>query len=286
MTIQETLSIDNIPTDSLQEITTKSRSNFLISFIFLSKEKRKGITDFYAFSRMVDDAVDDHPPEEGKKLLEFYRQEISRCYGGTPSHPLIKNLQQTLQRFKIPKKYPELLIEGCEMDLQKNRYANFEELYQYCYRVAGVIGLSCMKIFGLEGKEAEQSAIDLGLALQLTNILRDIREDAERGRIYLTQEDLKKFNVTEEEILSGKMKPHFIPLLKLQANRAESYYQKAFTAMEKIPKRPLLAAWMMGKTYHQILQTIRQKNYDVFSDRIQLKKIKKFIVVLKTLVIN
>ncbi|MDX1386170.1 MAG: presqualene diphosphate synthase HpnD [bacterium] len=256
-----------------QEITQESKSNFALSFLFLPKAKRKGITDFYAFSRVVDDAVDDYKGQEARSRIDFWKKEVALCYEGAPTHPVTLSLQNTIRRFHIPKKYLEDLVEGCEWDLSKNRYPTYEDLYQYCYRVAGCIGLVCMKIFGLEGEDAEKAAEELGVALQLTNILRDIVEDAQRDRIYIPQEDLKRYRLTEAELIEGSQGPKLHTLLKLMAERSEVLYQRAFTKMKQLPRRPLVAAWIMGRVYYEILQKIKKKNFDVYGGKIKLSKL-------------
>lgn len=264
-----------------KKITANSKSNFALSFLFLPKKQRQGITNFYALSRVIDDAVDDHGPEEGEELLAFWKNEINLCYQGKPTHPIMQAMQQTINSFQIPKKYLDLLVEGCEMDLKKNRYQTFEELYQYCYRVAGVIGLICMKIFGMEGDKAEQAAEELGIALQLTNIIRDIKTDAQMGRIYISQEDLGRYRLTEQELIEGRRGAKFFSLMKLMTDRAETYFNRAFTKMRAMPRRPLWAAWIMGKTYEKLLIKIRQKKFDVFSKKITLSKPVKFWILFK-----
>ncbi len=263
------------------QVVRSSKSNFVLSFLALPRDRREGISHFYALSRVIDDAVDDHGPVEAEQLLNFWREEISLCYGGTPTHPVTLAMQKTIRQFDIPQRNLELLIEGCEMDLKKNRYANFEELFEYCYRVAGVIGLVCMKIFGLDGGKPKAAAVDLGLALQLTNILRDIKVDAELGRIYLPQDEIKRFGLEEADLLSGQMQSKLVPLLKFQEERAQGYFDKAFADMKQLPRKPLIAAWIMGKTYHKILQKIRKQGYDVFTKPIKVSKLGKSWIALR-----
>ncbi len=269
------------PESEAAAVVRGSKSNFVLSFLALPPEQREGISHFYALSRVVDDAVDEHGPEEAARLLKFWREEIARCYEGNPGHPVARAMQGTIRRFAIPRNYLDLLVEGCELDLVQQRYENFQELYEYCYRVAGVIGLVCMKIFGLGGKEAETSAVDLGLALQLTNILRDIKVDAEKGRIYLPQEEIRRFGLTDQDLTAGKMQPKLLPLLQFQAERAQGYFDRAFAAMKHLPHQPLIAAWIMGKTYLKILQKIRSRGYDVFTKPIKLSKLAKSWIALR-----
>jgi phytoene synthase len=262
------------------EITAQSKSNFSLSFLFLPKTQRESITAFYAFSRVVDDAVDEHDAAEAARLMDFWKEEVRLAYEGIPTHPVTQSLQKTIQRFQIPRKYLDLLVEGCAWDLTKTRYQSYDELYQYCYRVAGCIGLTCMKIFEQEGPEAEQAAEELGVALQLTNILRDVGEDAKRGRLYLPLEDLKLYRLSEAEVLSEKVGPKYFLLMKLMSERAELLYHRAFTKMEKMPRRPLIAAWMMGRVYFELLQKIKKSQFDVFGRKIRISKLQKFLIAL------
>jgi phytoene synthase len=265
---------------SPSEITARSKSNFSLSFLFLPKAQQEGITSFYAFSRVVDDAVDDHGPEQGAELIEFWKTEVRLAYEGTPTHPVTLELQKTIQRFQIPRRYLDLLVEGCTWDLNKTRYQSYDELYQYCYRVAGCIGLTCMKIFGQSGEAAEQAAEELGVALQLTNILRDVGEDAKRGRLYLPLEDLNLYRLSEADVLSGTMGPKYFLLMKLMSERAEVLYNRAFTKMEQMPRRPLIAAWIMGRVYFALLQKIKSSQFNVFEKKIRIPKIQKSMIAL------
>jgi len=270
-----------VPSQNSQQVTAKSGSNFALSFLFLPKDQKEGITHFYALSRLIDDAVDDHPPEVGARILQYWREQVALCYDGKPQHPVALEMKETIGRFAIPKRHLELLIEGCEMDLKKNRYETFDNLYQYCYRVAGIIGLISMRIFGLSGEKAEQAAEELGLALQLTNILRDIKVDAALGRVYLPQEDLRLYKISEADLLSGNLNPKIQKLLKLTADRAQYYFDLAFTKMKTLPRRPLIAAWIMGRVYQEILQKIRKRNYDVFSSLVKVSKGRKIAIALR-----
>lgn len=263
------------------QVTAQSGSNFALSFFFLPKKKRQAMTHFYALSRLIDDAVDDYTGEEAKEKLDFWKKEIAQCYGGKPSHPVTQGMQEAILEFNIPKKYLDLLIEGCEMDLHPTRYATYEDLKDYCYRVAGVVGLTCMKIFGLDSKEAEASAQELGLALQLTNILRDVAEDAKRGRLYIPLEDIKRYGLKEGSVLQGPINPKLKILFKLMHDRAETNFNRAFTKMKKLPKKPLLAAWMMGKVYERILQKIKAMDFDIYQKKISVSKASKLWIAFK-----
>jgi len=213
-------------------------------------------------------------------MKRYSRREIEACYEATPSHPVSRAMQETIREFHIPRRYLELLIEGCEMDLTKTRYANFEELYQYCYRVAGVIGLTSMKIFGLDGEKERQAAEELGIALQLTNILRDIAVDAGKGRIYLPQDELQRFGLDEVELLIDPGSKPREALLKFQAERAQDYFDRAFAKMKDLPHRPLLAAWIMGRVYHRILKKMRSRGFAKLSPTLKLSKPRKLGIAL------
>ncbi len=272
------------PSLDSQQVMAKSQSNFSVSFWFISKERRQALTHFYALSRVIDDAVDEHQGAEAERALAFWKQEVELCYVGTPTHPITQAMQQTICRYGIPRKYLDLLIEGCEQDLHPRTIETFEDLYQYCYRVAGVIGLTCMKIFGVEGAEAEQAAEELGIALQLTNILRDVASDARRGRMYLPMEDLRRYRLSVKEVETGPVTPRLRILLKLTADRSELYFNRAFTRMSTLPRRPLRAAWLMGKVYEAILQKIRRCDYGIYSGKIKLSKLEKLRVIGRELV--
>ena len=185
----------------VKEVARKSGSNFYFSFFSLPKEKRDAISAVYAFCREADDAVDEPGARDPRELLTEWRAEIARTYDGHPTLPLTRSLAAAIDRFNLTRTYFEGILNGCEMDLTTLRYATFEALYGYCYHVAGEVGLLCMEIFGYRSERMKEYAVKLGLAFQLTNILRDVGTDAEWGRIYLPQEDLKRFNVSEEWIL-------------------------------------------------------------------------------------
>lgn len=268
--------------DYAREITQKSRSNFAASFIFLSADKRRAIEAVYAFSRVIDDAVDESAsPEEAKEKLVRWKKELEDAYTGSPSHPVMKEIAWSQIRFNIPQKYFEELLAGVEQDLHRNRYHTFEELCQYTYGVASVVGLICMKIFEVEGDDAEEAAILLGRALQLTNILRDIKSDAMCGRIYLPLQDLDKFTLKEEDILRGQVSVRSDSLMMYEISRTEKIYQDAFRLMKKIHRKPLLAAWIMGKIYHQILRQINKNPRLPFNGKVSIPSWKKAGIVLK-----
>lgn len=265
-----------------REITEKSRSNFAASFIFLSADKRRAMDAVYAFSRVIDDAVDESASsDEAKEKLNRWKKELKLAYEGKATHPLMKEIGWAQVRFNIPQKYFEELLSGVEQDLHRNRYHSFEELCDYTYGVASVVGLICMKIFEVEGPQAEEAAILLGRALQITNILRDIKSDAMCGRIYLPLQDIEKFSLTEEDILRGRCSVRTDSLMMHEAALAENTYQSAFRLMKKLPRKPLLAAWIMGKVYYQILQKIKKNPRMPFQKKVCIPHWQKIILILK-----
>ncbi len=252
-------------------LTRRSRSNFYYAFLFLSKEKREAIYAVYAFCRSVDDVADGNASVVQKQLhLDEWRRELDRCYEGRPSHPITVKLAEGVRRFRIQKECFEELIAGVEMDLAHNRYPTFHELYEYCYRVAGVVGLMCIEIFGYRNPKAKDYAINLGVALQLTNILRDLRVDAERGRIYLPQDEMARFGYTEGDLVRGAYTPPFLELMRFAAARARMYFQNARQLLTVEDRRSLFAAEIMGAIYYKLLETIEASGYRVFDRTITL----------------
>jgi 15-cis-phytoene synthase len=263
------------------QLTRKSRSNFYYSFLFLSKEKRQAIYAVYAFCRSVDDVADGNASDHDKQmLLDDWRRELERCYKGEAQHPITVKLAQSLQHFPIPREYFEELIAGVEMDLTHTRYSTFGELYEYCYRVAGVVGLMCIEIFGYRNLKAKEYAITLGLALQLTNIMRDLKGDAERGRIYLPLEDLARFGYREEELFQRAYTPAFIELMGFAGGRARQYFHQAHQLLTEEDQRSLLAAEIMGAIYYRLLETIEAQRYQVFDRIITLPTSRKLWIAL------
>jgi phytoene synthase len=253
------------------QLTRKSRSNFYYSFLFLSKDKRQAMYAVYAFCRSVDDVADGSAPvSEKQTLLDEWRREIDRCYGGKPAHPITMKLAQSIQKFPIPKEHFEELINGVEMDLTHTRYPTFAELYEYCYRVAGVVGLMCIEIFGYRNPKAKDYAVNLGVALQLTNIMRDLKVDAERDRIYLPQEELVRFGYSEVELCRGAYTPAFVELMHFTGSRARQYFHNARQLLADEDRRSLFAAEIMGTIYYRLLETIEASRYRVFDRTISL----------------
>ena len=210
-------------------ITRESSSNFYYAFKLLPDERRRALYATYAFCRFVDDIADDEQVREPAALLARWREELERVYGGVPTRAVSRALSDSVRRFSIPRHYFDEIIDGVEMDLTRKRYRSFDELRLYCYRVASAVGLICIEIFGYRNPRARIYAENLGLAFQLTNIIRDVREDAQRGRIYLPLEDLERFGVKEEELLSGQHSERFERLMEFEARRAGEFYPRSRT---------------------------------------------------------
>jgi phytoene synthase len=250
-------------------------TNFYNSFLVLPSEKRRAIIAVWDFCRAVDDATDEREAASAAAEVERWRGELAGCYeGGTPSTPQGLALVPAIERFRLPRASFEALIEGVEMDVGCRRYATFDELYQYCIRVASAVGLICLEIFGYR-----EPAIDLGVALQLTNILRDVPADLQRGRLYIPQEDLRAHSCTEDDLRreaaaagGGVQSPAVKALLRQQAARARQFYEAAARTLPPCDARRLVAAQIMGAIYRAILERIERSDYDVFSSVVRIPK--------------
>ena len=261
------------------EITRRSRSSFYYAFVLLPPERRRALHAVYAFCRFIDDIADDESIREPAMLLARWREELDRVYAGTPTRALSRALADSARRFKIPRELFEEIINGVEMDLSRHRYQSWEELRPYCYRVASALGLICIEIFGYRNPSAKSYAENLGLALQLTNIIRDVREDAIRGRIYLPLEDLAQFNVREEEIIGAVYSENFVSLMDFEAKRAQDLYAKARAALAPEDRATLLTAEAMRLIYAALLERIVRSNYRVFDRRHSLSAPHKLYLV-------
>lgn len=255
-------------------LTKQSGSNFYYSFFFLPKARREAMYTVYAFCKAVDSAVDEPPPgSDPKEELRRWRAELDQAYGGEPTWPLMISLAHHAKQLSIPKAYFEELIKGVEMDLAKTRYGTFEELSLYCYRVASIVGLICLHVFGPTSAQAQDYAVDLGMAFQLTNILRDLGTDAEQGRIYLPQEDLTRYGYGEAELLGRKEDSRLRDLIHFEAQRARTYYAKAQAALVCLPKkdrRALTVAEIMRAVYSRLLERVERPDHMVFGPRVRL----------------
>lgn len=263
-------------------IEKNKRSNFYYSFLILPKPKRDAINVVYAWCRYTDDIVDEEESVKQKyDRLHLWRREFERAIEGTSRYPLLNKLSQIIQRFNIPLYHFHDLIKGMEMDLLKTRYATFEELREYCYRAASTVGLICTEIFGYKHEGAKEYAINLGIALQLTNILRDINVDAKKGRIYLPLEDLERFGYSEEELLAGTYNQKFVQLMKFECERARSYFKLALENLSEEDKPLFLAAQIMEAIYFRLLLDIERAQYNVFDKRIRLSNLTKFFITIE-----
>jgi phytoene synthase len=255
-------------------LTKQSGSNFYYSFFFLPKARREAMYTVYAFCKAVDSAVDEPPAgSDPKEELRRWRAELDLVYGGEPTWPLMISLAHHAKRLSIPKAYFEELIKGVEMDLATTRYGTFEELSVYCYRVASIVGLICLHVFGSTSAHAQDYAVDLGMAFQLTNILRDLATDAEQGRIYLPQDDLARFGYSEADLLERKVSAGLRELIAFETQRARTYYAKAHAAFTSLPakdRRALTVAEIMRTVYSRILERIERPDYAVFGPRVRL----------------
>ena len=268
-----------------KRITKKFAKTFYFASKFLSKEKRNASYSIYAICRISDDSVDNLSSVQRHNLYNI-KKDIDLAYTNQEiNNPLLLAFRETTTKYQIPKDYFDELIKGMEMDLVKNRYETFEELYQYCYRVAGIVGLIMLKILGYNNKEAENYAIQLGVAMQLTNILRDIKEDYQRNRIYLPLKDLAEFNVTEGQIKDCHIDFNFINLMNFQIKRARKYYENASLGIEMIPdSNSRLVILLMKEMYSAILDSIIQNGYNVLKVRTYVPLYKKIIILITTLV--
>jgi phytoene synthase len=269
-----------------QTITKKSASNLALAFVLLPKQKRDAMSALYAFCREVDDVADDEsaPAEQRREQLGAWRADIRRaCEGGTPQFATNQEFQPVIREYRLSFSLFDDLIKGCEMDLDTKRYDTYEALEVYCYRVASVVGLLSIEIFGYKNPACRDYAIHLGKALQLTNILRDVRTDAERGRIYLPQSELKKFGVREEEILEHQYSERFHRLAASVAERAKYFYQAAQNGLPNEDRRSMIAAELMGSVYWRLLQKLERRNFNVFgAEPTRLNKPLKLLLILRT----
>lgn len=253
-------------------------TNFYYSFLVLPADKRRAIVTVWDFCRAVDDAVDERGG--GSAEVERWRCELERCFSGkAPQTPQGAALQPVIGAFNLSRQPFESLIEGVEMDLRTSRYATFADLYEYCIRVASAVGLMCIEIFGCRDPGSRQYAIDLGVALQLTNVLRDVPGDLARGRVYIPTEDFARYGCTEDDLRAeasaaggGVRSPAVRALLAYQAERASSYYARANAVLPPADARRLVAARIMGEIYRAILRRIEKADYDVFSRVIRVPR--------------
>ena len=266
-------------------------TNFYYSFLVLPAEKRRAIVAVWDFCRAVDDAVDALPhagsgprsPSAEGDVLEPWRRELECCFGGcSPETSQGRALRPVVEQFGLPRQAFEDLIDGVAMDLADRRYTTFDELYQYCLRVASSVGLICLEIFGYRNPRARDYAIALGVALQLTNIVRDVHVDVTRGRLYLPLEDLERFGCSEADLRSGSVTPQVKDLLRHQCQRARQHYEQARATLPREDARRLVAAEIMGAIYFAILRKIEREEYDVFPRTIRVSRPRRAMIAAST----
>lgn len=263
-----------------QEVTRRSSSNFYYAFRLLPPERREALCAVYAFCRFVDDIADDAGRRDPRRLLERWRAELARAYDDSATHPIGRALADSVRRFSIPPQHFLDLIRGVELDLERRRYATFDELYEYCYLVASTVGLMCIEIFGHQHPSARDYAIDLGVAFQLTNILRDVMEDAGRGRIYLPLDDLRRFDCREDDLLSGRYSPRVGALMAFECGRARAYYLRASGALAPEDRGSLAPAEAMRLIYERLLARIEARHFNVFGPKVTLPRYEKITLAL------
>jgi phytoene synthase len=263
--------------DIAKEISKKSKSSFYYAFNLLPAEQRDAMNTVYAFCRQTDDIVDEGTVADDIKYdkLRKWRIELEKSLNGHSEYPLINKLSNTIQNFNIPLEPFFDLLKGMEMDLQQKRYVTFNDLQTYCYRVASTVGLMCIEIFGYRHPSAKDFAVNLGIALQLTNILRDIKKDAEKGRIYLPKEDLEKFDYNESDIFNNTYNENFQKMMKYQVERAREYFNTATACLNREDKKAMFAARAMQHIYYRMLNKIVDADYDVYNKKIKISTAKK-----------
>lgn len=258
-------------------------TSFSYSFVVLPAEQRRGIGAVWDFCRAVDDAVDE-AVDKATAAIEVtkWRAEVGRLFGAEPPQtPQARNLKPYVGMFSLSRQPFDDLVDGVEMDLQRSRYETFDELIGYCRRVASAVGVMCIEVFGCRDSRSRDYAFNLGLALQLTNIIRDIKADLQQGRIYLPQEDLRKFGVTESALGAGQLSEPVRNLLAHECQRARHFFSAAAQAMPPAESRKLVAAEIMGGIYFEILQRIERRGYDVFTERVRVPKIVRARIALQ-----
>jgi len=263
-----------------QEVTRRSSSNFYYAFRLLPPPRREALCAVYAFCRFVDDIADDAGRRDPRAMLARWREELERVYAGVPTHPIGHALADTVRRFPIAQQQFSDLIRGVELDFTRHRYPTFDELYEYCYLVASTVGLVCIEIFGHRQPSAREYAVDLGVAFQLTNILRDVREDAARGRIYLPLDDLRRFDCREDDLLGGRYSPRVGALMAFECGRARAYYLRASGALAPEDQASLAPAEAMRLIYERLLARIEARHFNVFGPKVTLPGYEKITLAL------
>ena len=270
------------PNQYCQDKASASGSSFYYSFMFLPRDKRRAITALYAFCREVDDVVDECTDENvARTTLAWWRNEVAAIYGGIPQHPVGQALKPLVQQFSLPQEHLLEIIDGMEMDLTQHSYGDFKSLQLYCYRVASVVGLLAAEIFGYRDRATLKYAHDLGIALQLTNIIRDVGEDARRGRIYLPLDELAQFGVHTRDILDAHETEGFRKLMQFQIERAQRYYQQALDQLPAVDRKPQRTGLIMAAIYRATLDEVIASGCHVLRERVSLGSGYKLWLALK-----
>ena len=272
------------PLEYCKQKVAQSGSSFTVSFIFLPKTQRQAMTALYAFCREVDDVVDECSDfTVAQTKLNWWKSEIANLYADTPQHPVTKALQPFISQFNLAQEHFLEIIDGMEMDLKFNRYEDFKQLQLYCYRVASVVGLLSAQIFGFKNRKTLKYAHDLGMAFQLTNIIRDVGEDARRGRIYLPLDELKKAKVSEDDILQSRESPQVKELIEYQIERAETYYDKALRELPTEDAKQQRTGLMMAAIYRTLLREIKADSAEkVLNSKTKIPPLRKLVLAAKT----
>jgi len=264
------------PDQYCQEKTAASGSSFYYSFLFLPKDKRRAITALYAFCREVDDVVDECSDEQvARTTLNWWRGQVAEIYAGKPQHPVAIALVPVVKQFNLAQEHLLEIIDGMEMDLDQPRYADFKSLQLYCYRVASVVGLLSVEIFGYTDRQTLKYAHDLGIAFQLTNIIRDVGEDARRNRIYLPMDEMQQFNVTAADLLNARESENFQKLMAFQIERAQRFYQQALSQLPDCDKKHQRTGLIMAAIYHATLDEVVKSGCHVLKERVSLTPLRK-----------
>jgi len=271
------------PDQYCQDKAAASGSSFYYSFMFLPSDKRRAITALYAFCREVDDVVDECSDENvARTTLAWWRTQVADIYTGAPQHPVAQALVPVVKQFNLPQEHLHEIIDGMEMDLQHQHYADFKTLQLYCYRVASVVGLLSAEIFGYTDRRTLKYAHDLGIAFQLTNIIRDVGEDARRGRIYLPLDELQQFGVSPNDILNGYESDGFHKLMQFQIERAQGFYKLAFAQLPAADRKAQRTGLIMAAIYRATLDEIVASGCHVLKERISLTPLRKLWIAYKT----
>ena len=271
------------PQQYVQQKAAASGSSFYYAFLFLPKPRRAAITAFYAFCREVDDVVDEvGEASVARTKLAWWHSEIAKAFAGQPSHPVMQALMPLAATYQIEQRQLQAIVEGCQMDLDQSRYLDFAGLAKYCHLVAGVVGEVSARIFGQTQDATTQYAHKLGLALQMTNIIRDVGEDAMRGRIYLPVHELQQFDVKAHEVLKRLYSDRFTALMRFQAGRAHQLYDEALALLPISERRAQKPGLMMASIYRTLLREIAADNYQVLHQRVSLTPLRKFYLAWKT----